>query len=243
MSKRAKKSLLKIKSSDGEEFEIDDEIVQEMETLKSMTMLDDDDKEIPTCAVDGRSLKKVLVWTAFQYYFKNKDLKEDFNTIITADYLANEGLTEEILKKVFLENSKEVIFEAAKNFEDATITSLLEGFKRRNEVLVMCHDDKIKYFDPQKHQWITTVSKIPYKVSYYGDVCATQDKIFFIGTNDNDYTKVSEYNPRTNSWRSLTSASFSPVRKGRYSENSFSVDTAWAAGNKLYIRSSIQLHG
>ena len=47
MSERAKSSLLKIRSSDGDEFEFDDESVEEIETLKTMTMLNDDEN-VPT---------------------------------------------------------------------------------------------------------------------------------------------------------------------------------------------------
>ena len=43
MSERAKSSLLKIRSSDGEEYEFDDESIEEMAILKTMTMLIDDE--------------------------------------------------------------------------------------------------------------------------------------------------------------------------------------------------------
>ena len=113
MSKRAKISHLKIKSSDGKEFIVDEELVNEMETLKEMTMFGDDDDQVPTCALNGTSLKEVLVFTEYQKKLKNMDLRGTFNMIISADYLANETLLEKLLKKVFLKNSFKDIDEAA----------------------------------------------------------------------------------------------------------------------------------
>ena len=43
MSKVTKKSPVKIKSSDGEEFSVDAELVDEMETIKTMTLFGNDD--------------------------------------------------------------------------------------------------------------------------------------------------------------------------------------------------------
>ena len=71
MSKRAKKSKVKVKSSDGEEFVVDEELVNEMETLKTMTTFGDDDEQVPVCALNGRSLKDVLMWTEYQKRLKN----------------------------------------------------------------------------------------------------------------------------------------------------------------------------
>ena len=63
------------------------------------------------------------------------DLKDTFKIIISADYLlANANLSEEMLKKVFRNNSpKVVVSDVANDFEDGTIMNLLEDFKRRNE--------------------------------------------------------------------------------------------------------------
>ena len=97
---------MKIKSSDGDEFVVD----KDMETLKRMAKFcDDDDEEVPTCAITGRSLEKVLAWIKYQHYFENMDLKETFDTIISADYLENERLSKAMLKKVlFRNNDKDV---------------------------------------------------------------------------------------------------------------------------------------
>ena len=134
MSKRAKTSSLKIKSSDGDEFDVDDDVMREMETLKSLTMLDDDE-HVPICAVSSSSLEKVLLWTKFQNQFKNMDLRDTFEMIISADYLANESLLEEMLKSVFCNNSRKIIDEAANMFGNNTITSLLNNFKKRMKIL------------------------------------------------------------------------------------------------------------
>ena len=165
MSKRSKVSTVKIKSSDGDEFEVGDDVVRELETLKIMTKFSDDldeDEHVPTCAVKGRSLKKVLVLTEYHIVIKNMDLLDTFDTILTADYLGNVSLSDEMLKKVFHNNSYKVINDAAKEYDDDTILRLLDDFKRRNEVIVTFHQDKLKYFDPSKSQWIT-LTKIPCK--------------------------------------------------------------------------------
>ena len=92
MSEKVKKSFVKIKSSDGEEFEVADDIVKEMETLKTMVTFGDEEQEtvdykelIPTCVMDGMTLKKILVWAECQNYFKQMDLKEILKIIIDAD--------------------------------------------------------------------------------------------------------------------------------------------------------------
>ena len=120
MSKRAKRSFLKIKSSDGEEFVVDEELVIEMETLKTMTAFGEDDDQVPTCALDGKSLKEVLLWTEYQKKLENMDLNKTFNMIISADYLGNVSMLEKMLKKVFFENSMKAIDEAANKFDDGT---------------------------------------------------------------------------------------------------------------------------
>ena len=134
---------MKIKSSDGDEFDVEDEVVKKMETLETMTMLDDDDEQVPTCQVEGRFLKKAILWTDFQNNFKNMDLKNTFKVITTADYLGNSSLSEEMLKKVFLNNSDKDIDEAANQFKDGTIIDLFHDFRRMNEVLVIIHQDEL----------------------------------------------------------------------------------------------------
>ena len=69
-----------------------------------------------------------------QNYSKHMDLKDTFKLIVSADYLlANANLSEEMLKKVFRNNSpKVVVSDVANDFEDG-IMNLLEDFKRRNE--------------------------------------------------------------------------------------------------------------
>ena len=133
MAERAQKSLVKIKSSEGDEFEVEDDVMKEMETLKSLTMLDDGE-HVPTCAVSSSSLEKVLLWTKFQNCFKNMDLQSTFEIIISADYLGNESLLEEMFKNVFHNNTNTVIDEAANNFGNSTIVSLLSNFKRKNVI-------------------------------------------------------------------------------------------------------------
>ena len=47
MSKRFKKEFCKIKASDGDEFEVEDDVVKKMETLTTLTMLGEGDQMDP----------------------------------------------------------------------------------------------------------------------------------------------------------------------------------------------------
>ena len=225
---------MKIKSSDGDEFDVEDEVVKKMETLETMTMLDDDDEQVPTCQVEGRFLKKAILWTDFQNNFKNMDLKNTFEMITTADYLGNSSLSEEMLKKVFLNNSDKDIDEAANQFKDGTIIDLFHDFRRMNEVLVIIHQDELRYL--QKGQWIT-MTKIPNRVCSKKKVCAIKDRVYVIGVDDDTkWTNVAEFNTRTSSWRMLES--FEPVWYYINDENrtnTFSIIFFCSVGNKLYI--------
>ena len=234
---------MRLKSSDGEEFVVDEEVMKEMETLKRMTKFgDNDDDEVPTCAIKGRSLEKVLVWIKYQDYFEKMDLKETFDTIISADYLENERLSKAMLKKLFFNNKEKDVDEAANQYEDATIVRLLEDFKRRKEVVVSLNCNELKYFDPNTSQKIT-IAKIPNGVSSQ-KVCAVKDRIYVIGENgDTEKTNVAEYNALTKGWKILPGASFDPIRKRPNDENHFSVDFVHGIGNKLYISWSDSLYG
>ena len=135
------KSLVKIKSSDGDEFEVTDDVVKEIETLNTMSTFGDEEQEegdykeqIPTFAMDGMSLKKILVWTECQIYFKQMDLKEIFKIIVAADFFSNETLSKEMCKKVSVENSHSVIDEAVNQFEDGTIVTFWRISKERTKL-------------------------------------------------------------------------------------------------------------
>ena len=132
---------MKIKSSDGDEFEVTDEVVKEIQTLNTKVKYGDEEQEegdykeqVPTCAMDGMSLKKILVWTECQIYFKQMDLKEIFKIIVAADFFSNETLSKEMCKKVFVENSHSVIDEAVNQFEDGTIVTFWRISKERTKL-------------------------------------------------------------------------------------------------------------
>ena len=200
MSKRAKTSSLKIKSSDGDEFDVDDDVMREMETLKSLTMLDDDE-HVPICALTSSSLERVLLWTKFQNCFKNMDLRNTFEMIISADYLANDSLLEEMLKNVFCNNSRKVIDEAANKFGNNTITPILNNFKRKNEALVLLRKSKIdiSYYVKSRREWIP-IADIPSRFENGENMklCTVKGNIYLLGN-----FSVVEYNPRIKSWRNL----------------------------------------
>ena len=78
-----------------------------METLKTMTMLNDDE-DVPSCAINSKALGKVHLWIKYQKLseqylkeFKDNDLQDTFEMISAAEYLGNETLLEEMLRKVF----------------------------------------------------------------------------------------------------------------------------------------------
>ena len=201
--------------------------------------VEDDQEQIPTCPINGQSLEKVIRWTQCRNYFKEMDLKETFDTIISADFLANEELLDEMLKKVYIKNSQKVINQTANEFEDGTIVCLLDDFKRRNEVIVILHHDTLKYFDPQKSQWIT-ITKIPQKF-LPKKVCSLKDRIYVIGVDSDELAHLLEYNTLTKSWRTLPSASFGPYREmDDNSDTSFYFPIAFlcSVGNKLYTKNS-----
>ena len=147
---------------------------------------------------------------------------------------ADESLSEEIIKKVFSNDSTQVINEAAKQLD-------CEAY----EVVVTFHKNKLRYFDTKKSQWIT-FTEIPGKVCSKKKVCSIKDRIYIIGSDVNDdlewgWLHVAEYNARTKSWRTFPSASLEPVRENRFDwseDNTFSVGFLCSVGNKLYIRSS-----
>ena len=190
----SKPKKLKIKSSDGDEFEVGDEVVKEMKTLKTMTEYGDEEEDaeeqIPTCAIKGWSLKMVLIWTECNNYFKYMDLKDTFETIISADYLSNQPLLEEMFKNVFQNYSNKVIDEEGSKFEDSTIIRLLNDFKRRNEVIVIFDDAKLSYYDSLKCQWIT-ITEIPQQIQkeirLKKKACVVKDRIYIMGDDDYDF--------------------------------------------------------
>ena len=215
---KTKENINESNSYDGDVFEVDDEVVKEMEPLETMKKFvdgdEDDEKHIPTCAIKGRSLKMVLIWTECNNYFKDMDLKDNFETIISADYLSNQPLLEEMFKKVFQNYSNKVIDEEGNKFEDSTILRLLDDFKRKNEVIVIFDDTKLSYYDSLKQQWIT-ITEIPTQIRKEirssKKACVVKDRIYILGDEDySDRTNVAEYNTQTNSWRTLRNASMEP---------------------------------
>ena len=127
---------MKIKSSDDHEFVVEVEEVNEMETLKTMVNFADEvEEEVPTCAIKGTSLEKVLVWTKYQNYFKNMDLKDIFDAIISADYLENKRIFKKMLKKVFLNNSAKDIDEAVNSMNMAQLSDFWMISRERMKLL------------------------------------------------------------------------------------------------------------
>ena len=106
----------------------------------------------------------------------------------------------------------------------------------RNEVVVTFHKDKLRYYDPNKCQWIN-LTEIPKKVRGRKKVCSVKDKIYIIGgpAIENNRTHLAEYNTRTDSWRLLPNASFKPYYNDFNDIDYVIVGFFCSVGNKLYM--------
>ena len=106
---------LKLKSSDGKIFKVDEDVIKQMVTIQ--TMLDslggdgdtDEDEIIPIYTINGEILEKVVQWT--RYFLNNSSFKSDFKCWSDQFFLTN------------LENT----FPIAEAADYLEINSLLEG--------------------------------------------------------------------------------------------------------------------
>ena len=111
--------------------------------------------------VKAQVLEKIIQWTDYhkidhektekiawciQYF--NVDLNELFEIIIAADYLEVENLLKESYRNVLINNKWEIIEDAASNFHDPKVVTLLQNFERElgYEVIVTRVKEKhLKY--------------------------------------------------------------------------------------------------
>ena len=157
-------SLYKLESSDGTIFNVDAATVKQMVTIQ--TMIDheneDSDEVTPVPSVNAKVLEKIIQWTEYhkinhektekiawciQYF--NVELIEKFEIIIAADYLEIISLLNESCRNVLINYKWEIIDDAASNFHDQNVVTLLEKHEREhgNEVVVTKVDSKLKYLD------------------------------------------------------------------------------------------------
>ena len=157
-------SLYKLESSDGKIFTVDANTVKQMVTIQ--TMIDneneDSDEVIPVSTVKAQVLEKIIQWTAYhkidhekrekiawyiQYF--NVELKKKFEICIAADYLKIKSLLNETCRNVLINYNWEIVEDAASNFHDPKVVSLLEKHEKEyGQVVVTIVDNKhLKYFD------------------------------------------------------------------------------------------------
>ena len=77
-------------------------------------------------------------------------MNEKFEIIIAADYLEVHSLLNESCRNVLINNKWEIIEDAASNFHDRNIVTLLEKYEREfgYEVIVtMVENNKLIYFE------------------------------------------------------------------------------------------------
>ncbi|GLT85410.1 hypothetical protein SLE2022_036000 [Rubroshorea leprosula] len=112
--------VLKVKSADGEIFEVEEYVAEQFQMLKNLIEYCDDDREIPLNNVDGKTLAKMIEWgKKHADYGKGKKTEEDdvelkkwdeefldvhasvlYDYIMAANFLEIKVLLEQICDKV-----------------------------------------------------------------------------------------------------------------------------------------------
>ncbi|GLT25428.1 hypothetical protein SLA2020_005570 [Shorea laevis] len=112
--------VLKLKSADGEIFEVEEYVAEQFEVVKNLIEDCDDDREIPLNNVDGKTLAKMIEWCKKHAdYGKGKKMEEEdaelkkwdvefldvhlsvlYDYIMAANFLEIKVLLEQICDKV-----------------------------------------------------------------------------------------------------------------------------------------------
>ena len=115
--------MLKLQSSDGVIFSVDQATVEKMVTIQTMIDHEDEDSDsdevIPVPTVKAEVLEKIIQWTGSseqeketenwsQQYF-NFELEKMFEIIIAADYLEVKTLLNESCRYVLINYTWEII--------------------------------------------------------------------------------------------------------------------------------------
>ena len=158
-------SLYKLESSDGVIFTVDAATVKQMVTIQTMIDHEDEasDEVTPVPTVKAQFLEKIIQWTEYHKIYHEKteetswyiqyfnvELKKVFEIIIAADYLEVKSLLNESCRHVSINYKLEIIEDAASNFHDPKVLTLLEKYEKEhgNEVVVTIVDAKhMKYLD------------------------------------------------------------------------------------------------
>ena len=159
--------MLKLQSSDGVIFSVDQATVEKMVTIQTMIDHEDEDSDsdevIPVPTVKAEVLEKIIQWTGSseqeretenwsQQYF-NFELEKMFEIIIAADYLEVKSLLNETCRRVIINHTSEAIEDVVKTFGDKKVSAILEDYKRENnyEIIIRLLDSQnkkcLKMFD------------------------------------------------------------------------------------------------
>ena len=175
-------SSVKLKSSDGVIFTVDAATVKQMVTIQTMIDHEDEDSDevIPVPTVKAEVLEKIIQWAEYskidhekkkiswciQYF--NDELKNKFEIIIAADYLEIKSLLNESCRNVLMNYKWEIIQDAASNFHDPKVVTLLEKHEREygDEVVVTI-------VDISKDWYIDISNLVPSKYLKYFDIKVT----------------------------------------------------------------------
>ena len=151
--------MLKLQSSDGVIFSVDQATVEKMVTIQTMIDHEDEDSDsdevIPVPTVKAEVLEKIIQWTGSseqeketenwsQQYF-NFELEKMFEIIIAADYLEVKNLLNESCRNVLINYDWKII-----EGEPAEVLTPLVHHEEEHgyEVIVTKVDEKyLKYFD------------------------------------------------------------------------------------------------
>ena len=242
MAENRNVSTIKVKTMENMEFDISDDLLNDMQTLQNMKAFSDNccekqNENIPICAVEGNILKFIIAWTESQNFLKNFDLIQIFKTVLTADYLQNEKISKELLRLVFENNSKEEIEEACNQFNNQTIFQLIADYRKKNEILVTLNRDSIIFYEFDSQDW-KIMTNIPEHFSYMKVACANKHNVYIIGSNEENgmWRHVGEYNIINKTWRMLANATLTPIIKMYW--NTTYIHNAFIIKNKLYIWST-----
>jgi len=211
-----------------------------MVTIQTMIDHEDEDSDevTPVPTVKAQVLEKIIQWidyhkidhektekTSWCIQYFNVELKQKFEIIIGADYLEVKNLLNESCRNVLINNKWENIQVAAGSFHDPKVVTLLQEFERQHgyEVIVTIVDDRhLKYFDTKTETW-THLADIPAEHSRGGcKVCCVEGNIYLVGGHFD--RRVTEYNPRTNTWRNMPS-----LQQGRVGHSVCTLD------NKIFV--------
>jgi len=211
-------SLFKLQSSDGETIKVNGDIVKQMLTIQ--TMIDDlgdqdDDELIPIPAVNIEVLKMIIRWIERHKdetekenlalwqndFFDDLSVTMIMNIILGADYLNVKSLLNESCRMIL---STRNIDEDVENFDSSRVSAILEEF--RFDVIVTAFGDReLVYFNPKTKSWVE-ITEIPEQFLHPSyKLIGAQGRLYLVGGIGCSSGNLTEYNPRTGSWRSVGS--------------------------------------